>query len=107
MASTRGKKTTGSKAGKTGGKRAAAGTKKRTAKKTAARPVRREVGAFVCLFLAVFTVLACFDIDALFIRLLRNLLKGMLGGGFYAMPVAFFDVVLDGVMQLMAPPRSR
>ena len=49
------KNSTASKAAaKQGGSRGGKG------KKSASRPIRREVGACVCLFLGVFTILCCF-----------------------------------------------
>jgi S-DNA-T family DNA segregation ATPase FtsK/SpoIIIE len=67
------------------------GTKRRTSGKSARRqaPVRREVGAFVCLFLAIFTILACFRIHAAFLNLISALFQGLLGAGFYVLPFSF------------------
>ena len=45
----------------------------------------REIGAFVCLFLAVFSILGLFGVKALFIDLLCGLIKGLIGYGFYLM----------------------
>lgn len=43
------------------------------------RPIRREVGAAVCLFLALFAALGYFGLEGLFINLLSNCLKGLMG----------------------------
>ena len=44
------------------------GKKRPRGKKTAGKePIRREVGAVVCLFLSVFTILCCFHINAAFL----------------------------------------
>ena len=59
------------------------------AKSSQRRPVRREVGAFVCLFLSIFTVLGCFRIDAAFLNLISSLFQGLFGAGFYILPFAF------------------
>ena len=75
-------------------------TKKTTKKKSSARngkrtkkqqkpPIRREVGAFVCLFLALFTILGCFHVEGTFLDFLTTLFKGLVGSGFIVLPVAF------------------
>ena len=58
------------------------------AKKQAA-PIRREVGACVCLVLALLTVLCCFRIDAAILNLLGSVFRGMIGAGFYILPFSF------------------
>jgi S-DNA-T family DNA segregation ATPase FtsK/SpoIIIE len=73
---------------KSTGKRKTAGSGRRAAQKQRT-PVRREVGAFVCLFLAVFTILACFRINAAFLNLISDLFKGLFGSGFYVLPFSF------------------
>ena len=60
-----------------------------SAAKKQRKPIRREVGAFVCLFLSIFTVLGCFQIDAVFLNLIASLFKGLFGAGFYILPFAF------------------
>ena len=78
------KKSTASKAAaKQGGSRGGKG------KKSASRPIRREVGACVCLFLGVFTILCCFGVDAVILNLMTGLFKGLLGAGFYILPFSF------------------
>lgn len=71
--------------------------KRRTTKSTgkrarsssnAKKPIRREVGAWVCLAFAVFSVLACFGVHALLIDWLRSLGFGLFGFGFYMVPFA-------------------
>ena len=49
--------------------------RKKPAKKQAA-PIRREVGACVCLVLALLTVLCCFRIDAAISESARRLYSG-------------------------------
>ena len=68
---------------------AAKGRKKAAPKKAQQKPIRREVGAGVCLMLAVFTVLACFQIHAAFLDALATLCRGLIGAGFYILPFAF------------------
>ncbi len=95
MATTQKKKSSGSRSA-SGGKRAASAKPKsgastrRTAPPPAQtpKPFRREVGAVVCLLLAVFTFLGYFRIEAVFIDLFSNLLRGLLGYGFWLMPPA-------------------
>ena len=78
------KNSTASKAAaKQGGSRGGKG------KKSASRPIRREVGACVCLFLGVFTILCCFGVDAVILNLMTGLFKGLLGAGFYILPFSF------------------
>ena len=89
------KKTGGSRAASSGGRRTASSSSKsgsaRSRKQPPApahRPFRREVGAGVCLLLAIFTVFGCFHIKALFIDGLCGLLKGLVGYGFWLTPAA-------------------
>ena len=65
------------------------GRKKKTEKKPQTKPIRREIGAVVCLLMAVFTMLACFRIHAAFLDVLTTLFKGLIGAGFYVLPFAF------------------
>ena len=51
-------------------------------------PIRREVGAAVCVFLALFAALGYFGLEGLFINLLSNLLKGLVGYGYFIFPPA-------------------
>lgn len=97
MAQTKGKKSTSTK------------TKTQTkAKKTPekdntpppappAPPIRREAGAFVFLFLAVFTAVGMFNTDGAFIAYFTGLVKGLLGWGFWLVAPAFlFAAVILG-----------
>jgi len=61
------------------------------------KPIRREVGAFVCLFLAVIVVLGLFQVDAVFISLVIDLIRGLMGAGVYVMP---FVLLLSFVILL-------
>ena len=61
------------------------------------KPIRREIGAFVCLFLAAFTLLGLFRVDAVFVTLTIRLLRGVIGAGIYVMP---FALLLDFVILL-------
>ena len=81
------KKSTAAKnAARSGSKSSARG---KGGKKAAARPVRREIGAFVCLFLGIFTVLCCFHVNAVVLNLMASLFKGTIGAGFYILPFSF------------------
>ena len=53
------------------------------------RPVRREVGAVVCLLLAFFAGIGYFNLEGVVINLMRNLLCGLMGYGFWFTPPAF------------------
>ena len=89
MAQTKGKKSTSTK------------TKTQTkAKKTPekdntpppappAPPIRREAGAFVFLFLAVFTAVGMFNTDGAFISFFTDGIKGFIGWGFWLAVPAF------------------
>ncbi|WP_130868635.1 FtsK/SpoIIIE family DNA translocase [Intestinimonas massiliensis (ex Afouda et al. 2020)] len=79
----------------TGGKRTASGKSRSTSssrssssrKKTSApRPVRREVGAVVCLLLAIFSAFGYFHIQAIFIDFFCGLVKGLIGYGYWLLP---------------------
>ncbi|WP_253290764.1 DNA translocase FtsK [Pseudoflavonifractor sp. MSJ-37] len=103
-----------------GGKRSASSSGKRTAssgtsrtrsggggsrKKPSApapRPFRREVGALVCLLLAVFAALGYFHVQALFIDFFGKLAKGLIGYGYYLLPPA-----LLGASGILAFHRGR
>lgn len=52
------------------------------------KPVRREVGALVCLFLAIFSALGYFHVEAIFIDAFCGLGKGLMGYGYWFLPPA-------------------
>ncbi|MGN8897970.1 DNA translocase FtsK 4TM domain-containing protein [Flavonifractor sp. HCP28S3_F3] len=79
----------------TGGKRTASGKGRSSSsarssgsrKKTPApKPVRREVGAVVCLLLAIFSAFGYFHIQAIFIDFFCGLVKGLIGYGYWLLP---------------------
>lgn len=77
------------------------GTKKRgrPASKTAALPPkRREIGALICLFLAVFSFLGFFTSeDGLFINFFGVFMRGLIGGGFYILvPILLLSAFILG-----------
>ena len=103
------KKRSGGSRAASGGSRAASGSRSSGGKRTtgsgsrvsssrsgpakrqtapAPKPFRREVGALVCLLLAIFAAFGYFHMKALFIDLFCALLKGLLGYGFWLMPPA-------------------
>ena len=64
--------------------------KKGTAKKPdGRRPFRREIGALVCLGLAVLSALGCFGMKSFFTDLIVDLSKGLVGGGYVILPFCF------------------
>ena len=86
-------------ANSSGGTKKSTGAKKSTAsrtssrsrtpaKKSAPRPVRREIGAVVCAFLGIFSLIGYFDVDALFINVFCGFLKGLLGWGYFIFPIS-------------------
>ena len=85
---------TSSKSSKTAKTTRSKSSASRTAKK---KPIRREVGAFACLFLAALSLLSLFKVDAVFITLVSNLLRGLVGAGMYVMP---FALLLDSFILL-------
>ena len=90
---------TGSKSSgkaKSSGSRASAASRNNQ-KSLERKPIRREVWAFVCLFLAAFTLLGLFRINAVFITLTMNLIRGLVGAGVYVMP---FALLLDACNHL-------
>ena len=78
--------------GKTTGK--SSGSRKSTSKSSRAKantrkPVRREVGAGVCLVLALCTTLGCLGIQGALLSLLISLFRGLIGAGLYILPFSF------------------
>ena len=59
--------------------------------KSTPRPVRREAGAFLCLLLAIFAAFGCFHIQAIFIDWFTGLGKGLMGRGFWLLPLALLQ----------------
>ena len=87
------KKTTAAKSSSSKSTSAKSSTKSAAARKQtpaapAKKPIRREVWALVCAALCVFSVLGCFGVEAIFIDFFCGLLKGLLGYGFWTVPVA-------------------
>ena len=85
-------------ANSSGGTKKSSGTAKKStasssrsrapAKKNAPRPIRREVGAVVCAFLGIFSLIGYFDVEALFIDVFCGFLKGLLGWGYFLFPIS-------------------
>ena len=78
--------------GKTTGK--SSGSRKCTSKSSRAKanartPVRREVGAGICLVLALCTTLGCLGIQGAPLSLLISLFRGLIGKGLYILPFSF------------------
>ncbi len=76
-----GKRTTSKSAGKKS-------APKSSEKPQTSRPIRREVGAVVCLFLAIFSFIGYFNVDALFIKHFCGFIKSLIGWGYYLFPPA-------------------
>ena len=73
--------------GKTAPKSGNQSTTKRKTKPPKKPPIYREVGAVICLLLAIFSALGYFNSKAIFINGLATLEKGLFGFGFWLMPV--------------------
>ena len=85
------KKSTGGKrtASSSGARRSSSSAKSTGSRKKTApqpKPIRREVGAVVCLLLAIFSAFGYFNIHALFIDFFVNIVKGLIGYGFWLLP---------------------
>lgn len=57
-------------------------------------PIRREVGAVVFLFLAVFVFISYFKSEGSFIMFFADLLKGLVGWGYWLSAAAFLTVAV-------------
>ena len=83
------KRVSGSKStGKSSGSRKSTSKGSKSKAKTQT-PIRREVGAGVCLVLALCTVLGCLGIKGALLSLLIGLFKGLIGSGLYILPFSF------------------
>ena len=81
-----------------GGSKRSTGTAKKTTssrskaparkKAPAPRPIRREVGAVICAFLGIFSLIGYFDVEALFIDVFCGFIKGLLGWGYFIFPIS-------------------
>ena len=85
------------KGGKRSGSTSSASTRSKTNPKGSAkgknavpapRPFRRELGAVICLLLAVFAAFGYFNVEAIFIDFFCGLVKGLMGYGYWLMPPA-------------------
>ena len=57
-------------------------------------PIRRELAALVFLFLAVFMVISYFNTEGVFVAFFANLVKGLIGWGFWLAPPVFLFVAI-------------
>ena len=80
------KKSTGGRRTASSGRSSSSRSSAASRKKPAPRPVRREVGAVVCLLLAIFAALGYFHIQAIFIDFFCGLVKGLIGYGYLLLP---------------------
>ena len=70
----------------TGGKRTSTAARSTTTRKKAPpppKPVRREVGAVVCLLLAIFAAFGYVPIEAIFVDFFCGTVKGLIGYGYW------------------------
>ncbi len=87
-ASAKGAKQSGKSSSKSSAAKSKTESKAKAETAAAKQPRRREIGAIVCLFLAVFAFLGYFNSDGWFIRFFRGFLGGIVGRGFYLFPPA-------------------
>ena len=93
MATTQ-KRSGGGRSASSGGKRTTSAARSKPAAKSSRadisshRPFRREVGAVVCLLLAIFSSFGYFKMEAIFITFFVGLVKGLVGYGFWLVPPA-------------------
>ena len=86
--------------------------KKPTAKQTAAQKRqtqnRREIWALVCIFLAIFSIICCFNTTAFLIRPFASLIAGLFGqSGRYILPLALIATVVILFTSCGKPVRLR
>ncbi len=82
---------TGGTSGRSGGSsgRTSGGSRNSSRQKAPApKPFRREIGALICLLLAIFSALGYFRVDALFINFFCGTVKGLIGYGYWLLPPA-------------------
>ena len=84
MAQGSGKKTVKRTSGRAPAARKGSGA--HSASSAAQKPIRREVTGAVLAFIGLFSFLAYFSIDAIFISGLRSVIGGLVGWGFYIFP---------------------
>ena len=77
-------------AARSGTRKSASSAKRpaKTAQKTAQAPHRREIGAVVCLALAIVVTIACFGLHSIFTDFASDFSRGMIGPGFYLLPLS-------------------
>ncbi|MCQ4864243.1 FtsK/SpoIIIE family DNA translocase [Pseudoflavonifractor phocaeensis] len=106
------KKSTGGKrtASSSGARRSSSSAKSTGSRKKAApqpKPIRREVGAVVCLLLAIFSAFGYFNIHALFIDFFVNIVKGLIGYGFWLLPPMLLATSVILALHRGRPVRAR
>lgn len=74
----------------TGASKKSTSGRKRAPEVAAPRPIRREVGGVICLILTVLFFIGYFPVDALFFHLICNPVKGLIGYGYYLLPISTF-----------------
>ncbi len=57
-------------------------------RRSAENPAKRAIGAFVCLFLSLFSFIGYFNVDAWFVTYFCGFIKGIVGWGYYIFPPA-------------------
>ena len=98
-------KKSGAAKGKNGGGKKKA--QKRSARRPQKMPIQREAWACVFLLLAIFSALGYFRVRAIFITFLTNLEKGLLGYGFWLVPVALLAASVQLFRHFGQPVRTK
>lgn len=95
MSGTQKKTGAGRKPSAAKGKSSSGGAKRTAPRKPKNPPIHREVGAVICLLLAIFSALGYFDIRAIFVTFLTQLERGLLGYGFWLMPIVLLAASIE------------
>lgn len=92
------------------GKKTSSTSRSASSRSAAARERRKNsriINTLVFFSLGVFTLLGYFTSDGAFIRLLRSLLSGLLGGGFYVLPPALIACAVIFASSQERPKKTR
>ncbi len=95
----------GNSRGSSGGNRSSSARSK--APEQTLKPIRREVGAVVCLLLALFSLLGLFQVDGFVIDALCGTAKGLIGYGYWFLPFALIGTGIILLFHRGRPVRLR
>lgn len=86
---------------------AAANKTEEGSRKRIIRPRYRGIKAFILLMLAIFSLIGCFTSEGWFISFFREFMQGLIGKGFFFVPIALAFSALILVMYKDRPVKSR